>query len=257
MKLLASDYDGTLNQKGVVSENTLYMVERWRAEGNLFGIVTGRDPRFILREIRFFQIPFDFLICATGSMVFDQSLRLLHSETMREGAVRALLNLPVFASGMHFLVSSEEHTYMTCRDAKKLDKMKELFGVLDGGEELFCSLPVNQISTKFESAELAQLCQETVNGTLGQLVCAYQNLDCVDVVPNGTGKLSGIRALLESFEKMPEDVFVIGDSFNDLPMIQAFSGYTVDSAVEEIRAQAAACFSGVDTMIEALLSGNR
>ena len=42
MKILASDYDGTLNYNGFDSQK-LDAIARWRAAGNLFGLVSGRS----------------------------------------------------------------------------------------------------------------------------------------------------------------------------------------------------------------------
>ncbi len=43
MKLIASDFDGTITRYGKVWEEDLAAIQKWRAEGNLFGIVSGRD----------------------------------------------------------------------------------------------------------------------------------------------------------------------------------------------------------------------
>lgn len=40
--VVASDYDGTLHQGGI-SADVVEMIRRYRAAGNLFGVVTGRD----------------------------------------------------------------------------------------------------------------------------------------------------------------------------------------------------------------------
>ena len=42
MKIIASDFDGTLNYHGISAEDTA-AIAKFRAAGNKFGIVTGRD----------------------------------------------------------------------------------------------------------------------------------------------------------------------------------------------------------------------
>ena len=42
MYILASDFDGTLNHGGI-SQRSRDAIAAFRAAGNLFGIVTGRD----------------------------------------------------------------------------------------------------------------------------------------------------------------------------------------------------------------------
>ena len=41
MKILASDYDGTLNYNGIDDRKRMAL-DKWRTAGNLFGLVSGR-----------------------------------------------------------------------------------------------------------------------------------------------------------------------------------------------------------------------
>ena len=45
MKIFVSDYDGTLNRGGGVTERDLAALDAWQKAGNLFGIASGRDLR--------------------------------------------------------------------------------------------------------------------------------------------------------------------------------------------------------------------
>lgn len=47
MKILASDYDGTLRVNEKVESYDLDMIHKHRAAGNLFGLVTGRSMESI------------------------------------------------------------------------------------------------------------------------------------------------------------------------------------------------------------------
>ena len=51
MKLLASDYDGTL-RRPYVKQSDIKAIKRFRAAGNVFGIITGRTLEMILPEIK-------------------------------------------------------------------------------------------------------------------------------------------------------------------------------------------------------------
>ena len=46
MRLIATDYDGTLTHGGI-DEEKLDAIRRWRADGNIFGIISGRGPDFL------------------------------------------------------------------------------------------------------------------------------------------------------------------------------------------------------------------
>ena len=72
MKIAACDFDGTLFRDGVVSEADLEAIADWRRSGNAFGIVTGRGRNTLLRDVKRFSIPYDFLICNNGAMICDE-----------------------------------------------------------------------------------------------------------------------------------------------------------------------------------------
>lgn len=73
MKLLASDYDGTLHYGGAIMEEDLDAIRKWKEDGNLFVLATGRSLQSIKEQIKKFDIPYDYLITNNGGMVFDGS----------------------------------------------------------------------------------------------------------------------------------------------------------------------------------------
>ena len=78
MKILASDFDGTLKRQGRIEPQDLNAIQRFRRHGHQFGIVTGRSIAMLMCEAGPLQIPFDFVIGNNGGIVVDQQLRVLH-----------------------------------------------------------------------------------------------------------------------------------------------------------------------------------
>ena len=76
MKLIATDYDGTLNYNGVGAE-TLEAIRRWRQAGNMFGVVSGRGPDFLPELMKVLGEDFDFLVLCNGSYATDSNGKLL------------------------------------------------------------------------------------------------------------------------------------------------------------------------------------
>ncbi|MBP3853598.1 MAG: HAD family phosphatase, partial [Erysipelotrichaceae bacterium] len=79
MKLLASDYDGTLSFNASVMPEDKQAIEKWRAEGNSFAVVTGRSKDSLERQLKENGIEVDYMICNCGSMVYDAQGQLLES----------------------------------------------------------------------------------------------------------------------------------------------------------------------------------
>ena len=56
MKLLATDYDGTLRYAQDVMPEDLKSIEEWKNKGNKFVIVTGRSKESIDAQIKLFNL---------------------------------------------------------------------------------------------------------------------------------------------------------------------------------------------------------
>lgn len=57
MKILASDYDGTLRTEELVDINDIHAIQEFRKAGNVFGLVTGRSMESIQMEIEKIRSP--------------------------------------------------------------------------------------------------------------------------------------------------------------------------------------------------------
>lgn len=67
--LFASDYDGTLCRGGRIDEDTIAAAARFRAQGGLFGVCSGRDPGTLKAELAQFGLVCDFLIMMNGARI--------------------------------------------------------------------------------------------------------------------------------------------------------------------------------------------
>ena len=66
MKILCSDYDGTLSHGGI-DEKKLGEIRTWRRKGNKFGIISGRRAEFF-HELKKAQpnLELDFMATSNG-----------------------------------------------------------------------------------------------------------------------------------------------------------------------------------------------
>lgn len=71
MKVLASDYDGTLRTGEMVDTKDVEAIHAFREQGNAFGLVTGRSMESIKKEIERNGFEFDFIIANNGGVVYD------------------------------------------------------------------------------------------------------------------------------------------------------------------------------------------
>lgn len=231
MYILASDYDGTLCMHGTVSEETRAAIRRFRAAGNLFGVVTGRDSD-IYPLLTSQGIEFDFVIPFNGAMAIDGTGKVLFEERGDGSVIRPIAEYLGTAFGVplsavlhktryHFHAGEPEGTekYAPLAEADAIPAFTHL--------NSWCPT----------DAEAAEAVAE-INRRHGDRVNALQNGGCIDIPPVGTDKGVGV-ARYAALMGVPEDnVYTAGDNVNDLAMLTRFHGCAMPNAWDVVKAAA-------------------
>lgn len=237
MKLLATDYDGTLKFGDSVQEKDVKAIQEWRKAGNLFAIVTGRSKESISQELEEKGIEVDYFVTNNGGMVFDNKGEVLLETTLDNLAAIDLMyashEIPEIVS---YTVNDgvnrhkvEVHTnYEDHRYARLKPDWTE--------EEIMDSGRFAQIVYSCATPEDAQILAENVNLHFGDIVTAFANNFVVDIVSKGINKATGIDFVSAYASVNDEDVYCIGDSHNDVPMLEAYDNSAVVSmAYDEVK----------------------
>ena len=227
MNIIANDFDGTLFRGGV-SEEDKEAIARWRAAGNLFGIVTGRlylDALFILQQ----GVAPDFLINGNGSAILSADGSIIE----RVGADAALL--PEIARTSRemgaFMLTTAGETAQIWADYRKDDCEEQL-------AEAYAFGKFQQVTLCFPTGEQAQAYEDFIREQYGSLLNPMRNSNNVDIPPVGVDKTDGIRRYIRMRGLTPEHVYTVGDNLNDLAMITAFEGFAMAGGREEPKAAA-------------------
>src|SRR5574344_513211 len=80
MKLLVSDYDGTLNPDCTHLEElrlNIKAIRNLKESGHKFMLSTGRNFSSIKEEIKKHNIPYDYLSCNDGAALFNENDELI------------------------------------------------------------------------------------------------------------------------------------------------------------------------------------
>ena len=94
-KLLVSDYDGTFYSDLRNLKINIKAIEKFRKAGNLFAISTGRAYDSIKKECKKHNIPYDYLFCNDGAVLFNKDDGLIYAkEFPRELLVAVGLTIP-------------------------------------------------------------------------------------------------------------------------------------------------------------------
>ena len=90
-KLLVSDYDDTLYTSSKSLYFNILAIEKFRKNGNKFAIATGRNFISIDSLIRKYKIPYDYLICNDGSIIFDNKHNIISAHYLSNSEVNDAL----------------------------------------------------------------------------------------------------------------------------------------------------------------------
>lgn len=248
MKIIASDFDGTITYD---SENMLETnkraIEKWRKAGNLFGIVTGRGAESIGYELNRRGIECDFILANNGCLSLYKG-EVLFEETI-DRSVGVLIRNTVFGFGCEMLgydCRTGPHGQIYNDDTDFTDfENKEYytqFNTVCSGE------------TVAEAERKARRLCETISEKHGDVLNPLLNGRCIDICPVGCDKGTGIVKLAGRLNIPHENVFTVGDNYNDLAMLKRFSSFAMNNAYEEVKRSASMGVTlSVANMIECLL----
>ncbi len=242
MKIIATDYDGTLNHNGI-DEKKRNAISLWRKKGNLFGVVSGRGVKSLLEVIEDKDFEYDFLIANNGAVICDKELNIL-TQTKCDGDIIKPFIIDLFSWGCPFANVDSDDAYMTKASVNEVEK----------GEYTLETLPeiiyFNQMSTMLENDEEAEIIVNKIDEKYKDILTPLQNGRCIDIVPFGVNKAFGIYELLKAVGGKYEDVITVGDNINDTHMIKEFRSYAMDNGVEKIKHLADYITLGITELIE-------
>ncbi len=239
MKIIATDFDGTLSYNGKISDEDKEAIKRFRKAGNKFGIVTGRDvdlAQWIKPEN---GLEYDFLICCTGGVIKNGEGEIIYC---KKGKIDSFIS-------------------------EIIAKAKELgaYGFAIGDVLLKCIIDIKgkipsqldalkeftHANTGFIKDEKATEFAKFVNENYGDKISAHQNGTAVDMPPAYVSKVTGVYQYASMFDS-PE-IYAVGDNINDISMIKEFCGFAVENARDEVKAVAKHQCKRICDMIDYLM----
>ena len=239
---LISDFDGTLYFRETEEQfraQDVFDILFFRKRGGVFGICTGRSPDSIFDLVGSFMRP-DFIISVSGALIVDGEGKILDSCCMDPAAAEAIYK--DFKKSAEIVIHAGGRVY--CLGEKEYPLQIRVFD--------FSELPLSFIyglSMRFESEEAAAEAASRIKRKYGPFADAFRNVRHVDIVAAGCSKGTGVRKVKEIFKL--DRIAGIGDSYNDLPLIEASDvGFTFQGAPEELRNAADEIVLSVSQAIE-------
>ncbi|MBQ1545336.1 MAG: HAD family phosphatase [Clostridia bacterium] len=248
-KVFASDFDGTLYfykapDPDKLPAASVAKIKEYQEAGNLFGLCTGRQVGGLTPFITGFVEP-DFFITSSGSNIVDHAFQPIYKRGVDPAVADALVK--EFNPKGYRMTLDVEGDICVFAEMDYPGKYYIITGVDDAPEGL-----IHEVSIHTESLEEAAAMSAWINEQFGDKVEAFQNVVEIDIAPLGCSKGKGVGVLRDYYREKYGDIrlYGIGDSINDLPLIDAADvSYTFPYAPEEVQARVTKV---VPTIVDAL-----
>ncbi len=251
MKIIATDYDGTLNHGGI-DEIKKSTIAKWRKEGNIFSVISGRGAPDLIRIYNKNAFECDYLVACNGAVIMKPDGEIVCEDKIDTSIAKPFLKF-LFRQGCKW---GYVQTSFPCRAFNDND-----FEDYDTEECFeFEKLPefeyIYQINTALETFEEAERVTKAIKEGFGDILNPLQNGTCIDIVSVNMNKAKGLYKLMNLVGAEYSDVITVGDNVNDKDMIKEFRSYAMANAVPLIKELADYETPGITELIEQELSIN-
>lgn len=268
MKYLACDLDGTLlREDQTISRENLDAIIGFKEEGNKFVISTGRNIDSIYDLFKDYpEIEYDYIVACNGAVVLDKNNDIILNSYIKSDIAEKIIKdfidredicIHFEANGQHYLVESkvlEKTSYLSEDIREMLLRFKDRISI----DELFSTKRMYSFISVFSINKDMEVAEEIKNLLIeryGQDLEAFRNQFFVDIAPKDCSKGNGLRSILELNNIKEENLYAIGDSFNDVSMFELTkNSFTFHHVEEELKNIANNYVSSVGECIDNIMS---
>lgn len=195
MKLIASDFDGTIFIDEKIKTEDIKAIRDFQDKGNLFGIVTGRTYHSLFVLIEGKMDP-DFVIANNGSHIFAKN-----GKDMTE-VLKYSLDQDKIRDVIDFYGGKYQTRIFTDKD-RAVEKIADLIE----GEEIL---------------SLAIYSDNMLENPFQEDLSFHKSIGVTDVINSAVSKQTGIE-FIKDFYGFDKEIIAIGDDFNDIKFLEQTS----------------------------------
>ncbi|BAK80836.1 HAD-IIB family hydrolase [Candidatus Arthromitus sp. SFB-rat-Yit] len=245
-KILASDLDGTLVFGSKIYNFDKESILKMKKHGYLFGISTGRPYNGVKFICDNYNIEPDFYVLLNGALVINKGNSVLKHEGIPYKIVKEIYskyknyNFIGIDNGYESITLKGDNTYYW--DFVRHGTIDEL----EDNKNSLISINFSNISVE----EIDEICNN-VNSEFGDEIIAFRNLNFIDIVPKGCSKGNGVKLILEELGMNKDNLYVIGDSYNDISMFnETNNSFTFNRVEKNLKSYANFLVDSVSECIE-------
>lgn len=235
-KILISDYDGTFFLDENDIKTNVKKVNEFRKENNLFVIATGNNFKDFQTVILKYKIKFDYLILDQGASIFDSRGKLLKYKYLDYNISKKIVSK----------IKQENKLYKLCSPYNEVETLEQK--------------NITKIATTFSNLNEAKDFTNKINEEFGEYVNAYvmifKDINIVEIISSETDKNEAIKYIINKAKIKKDNVYTIGNGYNDISMIENFNGYCMKGSVKELLKKCPNHIESVSCLIEKMIIKN-
>lgn len=231
-KIIISDYDETLYTDEKSMLINIDMINQFRNKKNLFVIATGRNFDSLKQEIMKYNIRFDYLILNHGAVTLDSKLKVIGNSNINNNIVGSILKDKIVL--------------------KKYIKSIKLFDIFNEDIESMSYFVTKVEIILADHKYIKKVISYINNKYIGIrfYVVEEDNYSAIEIVSANTNKCSAIKKILIKEKINSENVYTIGNGYNDLEMIEEYNGYGMKNSEQRIKKAASKLYDNVSDLIK-------
>lgn len=206
--LIVSDYDGTLKKDENIEElkNNLKILKTFLTDDINIMVSTGRLYKSIRKEADKFGIPFNYMSCANGNILFDENFQIIFKTSINSKTINDL-----------------QPYYNQILEIEPLNE----YGI---------RTPNNPTEYLIHLVE-----EQEVRRQIVKLLLASPDIDyCTDGsnkyaihIFTLSNKTKTIEIVKDKLKLSQSEIYTIGDGINDIDMIKKYNGLIVGNLFDE------------------------
>ena len=251
-KALFTDFDGTLfSDNFTVSEKDIAAIKDYVNRGGKFFISTGRLFNSIYPYLKDMNVESDMIVVSQGAEVYDVKTK--------EPLFRELISLDLAKRINEYIESymakNPKVTTMVYIDDEvyfidRLPEYREAFcnilkikpHILSGSIQDYLDevkKEPSKILVMLEEKDIKDFIDGGIKALNGDAIFCESRKFLIEIMPNGINKGTAVKYVADKLGISMDDVICVGDSDNDLSMIQAAGlGVATENALDRVKIHA-------------------
>lgn len=218
MKLFVTDYDDTLYTNDISIKKNIEKIKELQQKDFIIMIATGRSFPSIKQKTIEQNIPYDYLSCADGSIIYDKNDNIIYAKELDSEIIEPFHE---FYQNLNY----EEIQFSYPKGySNSLNTQEKLLGI---NVCISTRIYNNKIEKQF-----FKLKKKYKN--YNYLAYTHPNYSYLCIKPLNINKSYTVSLIKDKLDIKDKDIYIIGDSSNDVEMLQDFHGVGMTNSCPEI-----------------------